>query len=136
MASGRSNISRSIWRFFEIALFFVVSVVGFSMYAKTTTLNAKQKSRALQQQGPDCPAELYSSGPTLFLHSHFLHKVPIYGKADHKHASGITVQLHHAPQASAIMHPRLPILSISQLPIPVLTELPCNLLQQNPVLLI
>ncbi|WP_449258646.1 hypothetical protein [Chlorobium limicola] len=137
MASGRSNISRSVWRFFEIALFFVVSVVGFSMYAKTATFNAKQKSRAQQQQGSGCPAELYSISLTLF-HSPFQHAVPFIGNASsHDSASGIRFQHHHASPLCVIPYPRHSSVYISDHPIsPVFTAFPRNLLQQNPVLLI
>jgi len=135
MASGRSNISRSVWRFFEIALFFVVSVVGFSMYAKTTTFNAKQKSRALQQQDMDCLAELYSVNQTLF-HLSFQHTVPAFaGKSSEASPdSKLLVSAAIRPDGS-LSYPFLPHLVAFPLPEPVYTSLPRNLLQENPVLL-
>ncbi|MBM3422847.1 MAG: hypothetical protein FJY09_06330 [Chlorobi bacterium] len=137
MASGRSNISRSVWRFFEIALFFAVSVVGFSMYAKTATFNAKQKSRAQQQQGSGCPAELYSISLTLF-HSPFQHAVPFTGKASsHDSAAATGLEFQHASHLCVIAYPHHSSVFISDIPSsPVFTAFPRNLLQQNPVLLI
>lgn len=44
---GKHNISRSVWRFLEISLFFLVSVLGYSFLAKTSTFNAKSKSKEL-----------------------------------------------------------------------------------------
>lgn len=137
MASGRSNISRSVWRFFEIALFFVVSVVGFSMYAKTATFNSKQKSRVLQQQGSGCPAELYSISLTLF-HSPFQHTIPFIGKASsHDSTAGTGIQHHHASPLCVIPYPPHSRVFISDNPSsPFFTAFSRNLLQQNPVLLI
>ncbi len=43
-APVKQNISRSLWRFFEISLFFLVSVLGYNFLAKTTSFNAKSKS--------------------------------------------------------------------------------------------
>ena len=41
----RHSVSRSFWRFFEISLFFLVSVLGYNFLAKATSVNAKLKSR-------------------------------------------------------------------------------------------
>jgi hypothetical protein len=43
--SGKYNISRTLWRFLEIILFFLVSVLGYSFLAKTSSFNAKSKSK-------------------------------------------------------------------------------------------
>ncbi|MBM3162985.1 MAG: hypothetical protein FJZ79_06660 [Chlorobi bacterium] len=134
MASGRSNISRSIWRFFEIALFFVVSVVGFSMYAKTTTFNAKQKSRTLQQQGTGCPATLCPVSLTLF-HSPFQHTVPVFAKSSREASGGFHIAFHPALSDGPLQCFRPTASGPLFLPPPVYTALPRNLLQQNPVLL-
>ncbi|MCG8343307.1 MAG: hypothetical protein MI684_10790 [Chlorobiales bacterium] len=44
-AVGKNNISRTLWRFLEISLFFAVSVLGYSFLAKTSSCNAKSKSK-------------------------------------------------------------------------------------------
>ena len=41
----KHNISRTLWRIVEISLFFLVSVLGHNFLAKTSTFNAKSKSR-------------------------------------------------------------------------------------------
>lgn len=45
MSTRTKNISRSIFRFCEIALFFVISVMGYGLLSKTASLNSKDKSR-------------------------------------------------------------------------------------------
>ena len=42
---GKHNISRNLWRFLEISLFFLVSVLGHNVLAKTSSFNAKSKSK-------------------------------------------------------------------------------------------
>lgn len=44
-ALGKHNISRTLWRFLEIFLFFVVSVLGYNFLAKTSSFSAKSKSK-------------------------------------------------------------------------------------------
>lgn len=44
-AIRKNNISRTLWRFLEISLFFAVSVLGYSFLAKTSSCNAKSKSK-------------------------------------------------------------------------------------------
>lgn len=43
--SGKCNISKTFWRFLEVFLFFFVSVLGYSFLAKTSSFNAKSKSK-------------------------------------------------------------------------------------------
>ena len=43
MDIGKGNIIRSICRSLEILLFFVISIVGFNVLVKTTSLNSKSK---------------------------------------------------------------------------------------------
>jgi hypothetical protein len=45
MKAGNKNITREFLRFFEIALFFAVSVLGYSLLAKTSSFSSKSKSR-------------------------------------------------------------------------------------------
>ncbi|MBN1279975.1 MAG: hypothetical protein K9I59_08180 [Chlorobium sp.] len=133
MASGRSNISRSVWRFFEILLFFVISVVGFNVYAKTSTLNSKLKSRTLQENPDNRHAGLLLESSTLFNCS-LLHLFPDTHKKRHDCLSG-----HHIQQTCCNVTNRQAeaLLFRSDYPItPVFTAVPRNLLQQNPILLI
>ncbi len=44
-AKRTHSVSRSFWRFFEISLFFLVSVLGYNFLAKATSVSAKSKSR-------------------------------------------------------------------------------------------
>ncbi len=44
-APRKHNISRNLWRFLEISLFFLVSVLGYNFLAKTSSFNAKSKSK-------------------------------------------------------------------------------------------
>lgn len=126
MQAGKCNISRSVWRFFEILLFFVISVVGFNFCAKTTNLNAKLKSRSLLQGT--------GNGSVWFPASHTLFQAPPQIAApdthekfrngnDHNHV------LHIRPQALSSLSVVSPLPSI-------FTVLPRNLFQQNAILLI
>ncbi len=44
-ASEKHTISRTLWRFLEISLFFAVSVLGYNFLAKTSSCNTKSKSK-------------------------------------------------------------------------------------------
>lgn len=63
-AERKHSVSRSFWRFFEIALFFLVSVLGYNFLAKTTSVNAKSKSREHSERG--APVERLCPGETVF----------------------------------------------------------------------
>lgn len=43
--SEKHTISRTLWRFLEISLFFAVSVLGYNFLAKTSSCNTKSKSK-------------------------------------------------------------------------------------------
>jgi hypothetical protein len=56
MKARPADITRNVLRFFEIALFFAVSVLGYSLLAKASTFSAKSKSRShsvLLQENPE-----------------------------------------------------------------------------------
>jgi hypothetical protein len=57
MNTRTCNIARSLWRFIEVFLFFVVSVVGFNILFKTSSLNSKSKVKQLSE-GMVAPREL------------------------------------------------------------------------------
>ena len=57
MNQGKGNIIRSICRSLEILLFFVITVVGFGLFSKTTSLNTKTKVKSLLG-GPVAPRAL------------------------------------------------------------------------------
>jgi hypothetical protein len=67
MYPGKSNMIRSICRSLEILLFFVMSVVGFSFVAKTTSLSSKSRIKSLSGS-PSVQREL--SEPVMTLHDH------------------------------------------------------------------
>ncbi|NTV06498.1 MAG: hypothetical protein HGA59_08340 [Chlorobiaceae bacterium] len=67
MYPRKCNIIRSICRSLEILLFFVISIVGFSLFAKTTSSNSKTKVKSLSGS-PIVPREL--SVPVIKLHNH------------------------------------------------------------------
>ncbi len=111
MATGKCNIARSIWRSLEILLFFVISVVGFNVFFKATSLNSKSKAKSLSREMVT-PREL--SVPENSLSRH-------YGLPWHQFE-----RLHHG----ITNHNRTELSTLSPL------ILPENLLQQNRVLLI
>jgi hypothetical protein len=57
MDIGKGNNIRSVCRSLEILLFFVISIVGFNVFLKTTSLNSKSKSKLLSG-GTPAPREL------------------------------------------------------------------------------
>jgi hypothetical protein len=135
MASGRKNISRSFLRVFEILLFFVISVVGFNVLAKTTSQNGKSKTRS-------------SSQYTLLMARLASPELQYPPRSDNFFISGHTTLIQkssplsfHAPVAIAHYAysalPSDPVFTPEKTPYPVLfLQKPANLLQQNPVLLI
>lgn len=130
MASGRSNISRSAWRLFEILLFFAISVVGFTVYAKTSTLNSKLKSRVCLQRLNDSPE--HCGQQHSLLHTPRLHPLPALAKQPHS-ATPATAAPFGCIETSFRQIAMLGC--FSSLGKPVFTPLPRNLLQENPVLL-
>ena len=59
----KGRIFRRIFRSFEIVLFFVISIVGFNVLVKTTSLNSKSKTKFFSD-GTITPREL--SVPDVF----------------------------------------------------------------------
>jgi len=126
MQAGKCNISRSVWRFFEILLFFVISVVGFNFCAKTTNLNAKLKSRSLLQGT--------GNGSVWVPASHTLFQAPPQIAAPDTHEKFRNGNDHIL--SLYIRHHGLSFLNIVY-PLPsIFTALPRNLFQQNAILLI
>ncbi len=137
MAKSKCNIACSIWRSFEILLFFVISVVGFNII-KTTSLNTKSKEKTLSEkvatQYEHSRDELTFNNGLTRLKEFFSHQSE--KNAPHSVASGFhafSSTLHHRqfflPGYSPI--PQKEYTSSFSLPFK-----PANLLQQNPVLLI
>lgn len=134
MQAGRSNISRSVWRFFEIALFFVISVVGFNVCAKTTNLNSKLKSRSQLQGQGSCSGWLSSN--------HELHHTTLlltFSDTVKKNAVkriSIFQAAHFAHPGAVNTYPVTAFRTAPRTLVHAAMALPRNLLQQNPVLLI
>lgn len=135
MHTGKSNIARSIFRSLEILLFFVISVVGFNVFLKATSLNSKSKAKSLSREMVT-PREL--SVPENSLSCHYGLPLCRYFSSPHGEKSPSASQsstdlpwhqferLHHA----ITNHNRTELSTLSPL------ILPENLLQQNRVLLI
>ncbi len=134
MQAGRSNISRSVWRFFEIALFFVISVVGFNVCAKTTNLNSKLKSRS-QLQGQGSSSGWLSSNHELH-HTTLLHTFSDTRKKNTLKRLSIFQAVHFAHPDAVNAYPVAAFRTAPGMLVHAATALPRNLLQQNPVLLI
>jgi len=134
MQAGRRNISRSVWRFFEIALFFVISVVGFNFCAKTTNLNSKLKSRSLLQ-GNGCYAGWLPVNHAL-CHKPLPHAFPDTRKKSDVGSHALFQAPHLACRNDATPYPVAAFCCTRHSLPQSATALPRNLLQQNPVLLI
>ncbi|MCF8384072.1 MAG: hypothetical protein K9G39_10880 [Chlorobium sp.] len=132
MQAGRSNISRSVWRFFEIALFFVISVVGFNVCAKTTNLNSKLKSRSQLQGNGSC---WLSSNHELH-HTTLLHAFSDTRKKNALKRLSIFQAAQCAQRNDVNAYPDEAFRTAPCRLVHATTALPRNLLQQNPVLLI
>ncbi len=136
MKARSKSSSRNILRIFEIALFFAISVLGYGLLAKTTSAGSKSKTRTH-------PTDVRNSLG--------------YGEAEpENHPSSIALprtalnrQEHpdrtgpqHSPVAAAVFqHARHPFTTCPPCTSARLTplaihHLPCNLLQENPVLLL
>lgn len=135
-ATPRSNIKKNLWRFIEISLFFIVSVVGYSFLAKTN-VNGKSKSREHSSREHVTENLYHQSIQALFIPSFdqtpFLKYVTILRSAqretgDHSpfYALFIKSPLHELQRFESAS----PCISgISPLPSPA------NLFQQNSILL-
>ncbi|TNJ40008.1 hypothetical protein FGF66_01545 [Chlorobaculum thiosulfatiphilum] len=135
MHTRKHTVGRNILRVFEIALFFVVSVLGYGLMLKTSSFNGKSKSRVHTpglQSTPDqkgnnrelnvIPVSLIFPNETAAIstnHSGLAHPVDTFhalpSPAILTAVRDCSLQYHNAPDR---------------------TPLPHNLLQQNPVLLI
>lgn len=130
MHTRKHTVGRNILRVFEIALFFVVSVLGYGLMVKASSFNAKSKTRVQTPgfQSTLDPKELnVLPGNQIFSDK----------KAISASHSGLThaVDAFHALPTPAILTAAYDC-SLQYHNAPDLTPLPHNLLQQNPVLLI
>ena len=135
MSPGKSNMIRSACRFVEVLLFFVISVVGLNLFAKTTSLNSKTKVKSLTG-GPVAPREL--SAPDihrdfnrLYSFFHSPHQQRTSSLSNHSQAHVFMGMPHHLSHSlSYCSHNQNNPLR------PSFLHKPGNLFQQNPVLLI
>lgn len=101
----KHNISRTLWRIVEISLFFLVSVLGHNFLAKTSTFNAKSKSRehsskvvAVQCSFGEEPSIRYSRGKSsASVHEPSFSTSPFY-TAFHKKADRTTPSIGQSPE--------------------------------------
>jgi hypothetical protein len=150
---------RSICRFVEVLLFFVISVVAFNLFAKTTSLNSKAKAKSLSGN-PVAPREL--SVADISLHCGGLNPLnplyslsPLYTHISPRHqeltsllcaqsSARLSIGSSHRSGDHFFMgmtQHQLPSLSScsrnrNNSPLSFLLFKPGNLFQQNPVLLI
>jgi hypothetical protein len=136
MHTRKHTVGRNILRVFEIALFFVISVLGYGLMVKASSFNAKSKTR-VQTPG-------FQSTPDQKGNNRELSIIPAAPLFPNKTAlSASRVGKAHAIETLHGMALRYPALTTS-VPLRSIrrgnhsdrTPLPHNLLQQNPVLLI
>jgi hypothetical protein len=139
MDQGKYNMIRGIWRSLEVLLFFVISVVGFNLFAKTTSFNTKTKARSLSGS-PVAPREL--SLPGITMHGELKHLCSLLIPPQQQHSPSITAHCEDNHYSSTLHHHHLS-LSYSHTdqkqnhqPLPSPLSKPGNLFQQNSVLLI
>jgi hypothetical protein len=128
MIKSKGNIACSIWRSFEILLFFVISVVGFNVLLKTTSQNSRSKEKSLTEKtAAHCELsgqELMFNGSLVCLQG-YLARQHTEAPAHHAvHHQQLTVSRYDTSFDKARIYSYLPALQ------------PANLLQQNPILLI
>lgn len=137
MRRAKYHMMRSVCRSLEILLFFVISVVGFSLFAKTTSFNSKAKVKSLSGS-PVAPREL--SVPDISLHCDLNHLYSFFISPHQERTSSLSDDSgDHAFIGMPMLHRlSLPYCSSKQKNHPILSPLykPGNLFQQNPVLLI
>ncbi len=141
MDIGKGNIIRSICRSLEVLLFFVISIVGFNVLVKSTSLNSKSKTKS-QYGGMLAPRELSASESSLALH-YPLERIHAFGRSLHKiSSSSFTIHSGTPPFPDVPHHQHLPVMQRGwngnnhDLSIASPLHKPDNLFQQNPVLLI
>ena len=86
MDIGKGNIIRSICRSLEVLLFFVISIVGFNVLVKTTSLNSKSKTKP-QFGGLLAPRELSAAESDTALRS-ALERIDCFLSSEHNISSG------------------------------------------------
>ena len=139
MYSRKLTIGRNILRVFEIAMFFAVSVLGYGLLVKTSSFNGKSKSR---DHAPRIQRSLDLSG----LHRELKVHPGAFSFPTERSLTGRSTKLvsafasSHSALYGTILYPGYRfslhdsrhLLFNNPAPLP----LPCNLLQQNPVLLV
>ncbi|MEI6756956.1 MAG: hypothetical protein WCK85_03805 [Chlorobium sp.] len=136
MSTGKCNIARSVWRTVEILLFFVISVVGFNVFFKATSLNSKSKVKSLSR-GLVAPRELSVPQITLSL-LYDVDRLSVFFSSPHREnhsslSSNSADLPYHQLQKLNHFDTHNSIIDLSTLSF---QHKPANLIQQNPVLLI
>ncbi|NTV97701.1 MAG: hypothetical protein HGA70_00860 [Chlorobiaceae bacterium] len=138
MAKSKCNIACSIWRSFEILLFFVISVVGFNVLLKTTSQNSRSKEKSQSEKtAVRCElsgSELTFNGRVFLLKSYLTPRDQITPEL--RTIPGIPlcpVNLHQSQLTFLHYGTSIDKASITSL---FTIPRPANLLQQNAVLLI
>ena len=140
MDIGKGNIIRSICRSLEILLFFVISIVGFNVLVKTTSLNSKSKKSL--SGGTLAPRELSVPENSHTLH-YGLEHIHRFFSSQPQHASSSFTLQSGIPPFPDILHQQHLFITHSvrdvhnndhSISSPLLK--PVNLFQQNPILLI
>ncbi len=139
MYSRKLTIGRNILRVFEIAMFFAVSVLGYGLLVKTSSFNGKSKSR---NHAPRIQRSLDLSG----LHRELkvlpeAYRFPTERSFTDNSPKQVTaLAFGHSIFYGTYLSPghRFSLLDSRYLYFnnPATQSLPCNLLQQNPVLLV
>ncbi len=126
--SAQGTIFKNLWRFLEILLFFIISVVGYSILAKTS-VSAKSKSRD-QVSRMNC-VEQFCAEPLETFFLPFEHS----GAWIHHLTSNTAFDTPHALCDCPPLHLSLVTDSPAPQTIPHYLPAPYNLFQHNPVLL-
>jgi len=140
MKARAKNITRSILRFCEIALFFAVSVMGYGLLTKTSSLTSKDKGRNYQPGVSVCidlpkagmsadltlVHDLYAIASTELLSGHVFDGVHTVAICDIRQTEQVYFADSFTNSASAITFNTLCSRPFQ----------PYNLFQENPVLLI
>jgi hypothetical protein len=133
MHTRKHSVGRNILRVFEIALFFVISVLGYGLMMKASSFNARSKTRV--QPGLQSPPDQQGNNRELsVIPGQLIFPEETTISSSH---SGVVraIEVFHTLQYAAILtviHER----SLRYQTNPGSTPFPHNLLQQNPVLLI
>ncbi len=139
MDQRKCNMIRYACRSLEVLLFFVISVVGFNLFAKTSSLNTKTKVKSLSGS-PVAPRELSLSGTTV--HGDLNHLCGLLTSPQQQHLPSITAPCEDNHCSSALHHRHLSLSYCrtdqkqNHQPLTSPLSKPGNLFQQNPLLLI